>query len=262
MIRILCCVLAALAAGAPAWAQDVAPDAAADRPVAELLPGYDFRIGLEHLSSDDQRFVWDAHYGGVIGLVRYRGVRLDMVADYEALLGSEYQPFDPLQGNYALGGSLGGEVRGIQVDLVMHHLSRHLGDRARRDPVAWNMYGGRVRQTRTRGALRLDSRALLRFTTNKAYVDYEWEAEGGVNGRYRVHPRASVLGGAELRRMGVDGTRNRGDQTGFRVEGGMRFDGRAGDLELVVAFERRIDPYQLEFNTASWLTAGFRVVSH
>lgn len=262
MIRIVFCALALLAGGAPVWAQDAAADAAASRPVAELLPGYDFRIGLEHLSGDDPRFVWDAHYGGVIGLVRYRGIRLDMVADYEALLGSEYQPFDPLQGNYALGGSLGGEVGGLQIDMVMHHLSRHLGDRAKRDAIAWNMYGGRVRAARTRGALQLDGRALLRATTNKAFVDYDWEVETGLAGRYRIHPRASVLGGAELRRIGVDGSRNRGDQTGFRVEGGMRFDGRAGDLELVVAFERRIDPYQLEFGTASWLTAGFRVVSH
>jgi hypothetical protein len=261
-MRILFCVLAMLAASAPVWGQDPGTGASAPRPVAELLPGYDFRIGLEHLSGGDQRFVWDAHYGGVIGLVRYRGVRLDMVADYEAMLGSEYQPFDPLQGNYALGGSLGGEVRGLHVDLVMHHLSRHLGDRAKRDPIAWNMYGGRVRQSRMRGALRLDSRALLRFTTNKAYVDYEWEAEGGVDARYRIHPKASWLGGAEVRRIGVDGSRNRGGQTGFRAEGGIRLDGRAGDLELLVAYERRIDPYQLEFGTASWLMAGFRVVSH
>jgi hypothetical protein len=259
---MLFCVLAALAVSAPVWAQDADAGAVPDRPVAELLPGYDFRISLEHLVSDDPRFVWDAHYGGIIGLVRYRRVRLDMVADYETVLGNQFQPFDPVQGNYALGGNVGGEVgRGIEVDLVMHHLSRHLGDRAKRDAVAWNMYGGRVRQTRTRGALRLDSRALLRFTTNKAFVDYDWEAEGGVNARYRLHAKASVLASAELRRIGVDGTRNRGDQTGFRVEGGTRLDGRAGDLEVFVAYERRIDPYQLEFNTASWLTAGFRVVS-
>jgi hypothetical protein len=257
---VLVCLLVCL--GAPIAARAQQQPAAADAsPAFELLPGYDFRIGLEHLSGDDPRFVWDAHYGGVIGLFDYRGLRLNMVADYEALLGNEYQPFDPLQGNYALGGSLGGKVGGVQLDVVMHHLSRHMGDRAKRDAIAWNMYGGRVSGTRTRGALRMDSRALLRFSTNKAFVDYNWEVEAGTTGRYRVRSKASWIWAGELRRIGVDGTRNRGTQTGYRVEGGVRLDGRAGDLEVVAGYERRIDPYQLEFGTVQWVTAGFRVVS-
>ena len=38
-------------------------------------------------------------------------------------------------------------------------------------------------------------------------------------------------------------------------------EGRGAALELFVAAERLIDPYQLEFSTATWLTAGFRLSS-
>jgi hypothetical protein len=65
----------------------------------------------------------------------------------------------------------------------------------------------------------------------------------------------------QLRVLGVDGSRGRGTQYGARGEGGVRLDGSAAALELFVAAERRIDPYQLEFSTATWLSAGFRLTS-
>jgi hypothetical protein len=61
--------------------------------------------------------------------------------------------------------------------------------------------------------------------------------------------------------VGVDGSRDRGTQHGFRAEGGVRLKGRGALLELFVAAERRIDPYQLEFSTATWMTTGFRISS-
>jgi hypothetical protein len=59
----------------------------------------------------------------------------------------------------------------------------------------------------------------------------------------------------------VDGSQNRGTQTGVRGEGGVRLEGRAGAVELYVAAERRIDPYPLEFNVDHWIGAGFRLLS-
>ena len=64
-----------------------------------------------------------------------------------------------------------------------------------------------------------------------------------------------------MRVLGTDGSRARGTQTGFRGEGGVRLTGTAGAVELFAAFERRVDPYQLQFSTASWLITGFRLVS-
>jgi hypothetical protein len=37
--------------------------------------------------------------------------------------------------------------------------------------------------------------------------------------------------------------------------------GRDATLDLFVAAEQRVDPYQLEFSTVRWLTAGFRISS-
>jgi hypothetical protein len=62
------------------------------------------------------------------------------------------------------------------------------------------------------------------------------------------------------RHLGTDGTQGRGGQTGFRGEAGVRFDGGAAAVELYVAAERRIDPYPLDFSTAMWATAGFRLL--
>jgi len=53
----------------------------------------------------------------------------------------------------------------------------------------------------------------------------------------------------------------RGGPNGFRAEGGVRFEGSGGAVELFVGAERRIDPYPLEFGTATWMTAGFRLLS-
>jgi hypothetical protein len=64
-----------------------------------------------------------------------------------------------------------------------------------------------------------------------------------------------------VRPLGVDGSRNRGAQTGGRIEAGVRFDGERGAIELVIAGERRIDPYPLDLSSLSWLSAGFRFVS-
>ena len=71
----------------------------------------------------------------------------------------------------------------------------------------------------------------------------------------------ALVSNGGFRVVGVDGSRDRGTQYGRRGEGGVRLDGRGAALELFVAAERRIDPYQLEFSTATWLTVGFRISS-
>jgi hypothetical protein len=70
-----------------------------------------------------------------------------------------------------------------------------------------------------------------------------------------------VLLAGSVRRLGVDGSRDRGGQTGVRGEAGVRLEGSGGAVELFVSAERRIDPYPLEFSTATWVTAGFRLLT-
>ena len=70
-----------------------------------------------------------------------------------------------------------------------------------------------------------------------------------------------VLAAGWLRHLGVDGSQARGGQTGARGEAGLRFEGGAGAAELFAAVERRIDPYPLEFGSATWISAGFRLLT-
>ena len=103
----------------------------------------------------------------------------------------------------------------------------------------------------------VDWRAVVLHT----YVDYKWELNAAVQNVHAFHPRVAAISGAALQVLGVDGTRGRGTQTGARGEGGVRFRGRAGAVELFVAGERRVDPYPLDFGVDTWFIAGFRFLS-
>jgi hypothetical protein len=240
-----------------AVAQDQPPPAAG----AEFFPRYDFHLTAELLAHEDPRFVWDTNFGGEIDALRYRATRLTFVANYQAMLGEQFRAFDPNQGNYILSGELGTRVAGFEVGPVFYHQSRHLSDRFKRQAVDWNMFGGMVGTTVEEGPTRVDARADLRGTVQHTYVDYLWELDTHVRIRQRLGPHVVAVGGGSVRHLGVDGSRNRGGQTGFRGDAGLSFEGRAGSIELFVALERRIDPYQLEFSTATWASVGMRLMS-
>jgi hypothetical protein len=123
------------------------------------------------------------------------------------------------------------------------------------------MVGARVAGSTARGSTALRGRVDVRAVIQKTYVDYRWEVESAGAARVMVHPRVSLVSNGVLRVVGVDGSRDRGTQYGVRGEGGVRFAGRGAALELLVAAERRLDPYQLEFSTVTWLTTGFRISS-
>jgi len=55
------------------------------------------------LAHSDPRFTWDTHWAGDLDLFTYPKGRASFLADYQALLGSEYRPFDPYQST--VGGS-------------------------------------------------------------------------------------------------------------------------------------------------------------
>src|ERR1051325_1810542 len=107
----------------------------------QFFPRYDFHLGAERLSQSDPRFVWDTNFGGDMDFVDYGRGRATFAANYEAVLGKEFRAFDPNQGDYLLDTSLSGRVHGYEFAALLHHTSRHLGDRFKRIPVAWNMFG-------------------------------------------------------------------------------------------------------------------------
>jgi len=230
-------------------------------PAVEFLPRSAFHLSAEHLSGDDVQFVWDTNFGGELDVVDYVAGRATFVANYQAILGDEFRHFDPNQGNYILSGSSSVRTHGFEIAGVFYHQSRHLADRANRVAVAWNMMGGRVERTLRTTRTRVDARVDVRATVQKSFVDYDWEIDSGVRSDVQIQPGIGLLLGGTLRRLGVNETQNRGDQTGFRGEAGVRAEGRAGAMEFFLAVERRIDPYPLQFGTARWVTVGFRLLS-
>ena len=238
-----------------------APASAQTAPASPFLSRFDFWVAMEHLSHDDPRYVWDAKWAAAIDLVDYTAGRLTFAAEYQTILGEQFHIFDPNQGNYMLEGALSARLPGMEVAGVFHHVSRHLSDRPKRFPVDWNMIGGRVLTAFERGRAQVRGRADLRTVIQHTYVDYEWELDTEATARVRFRPRTALIALGQLRVLGVDGSAGRDAQYGLRGEGGVRLDGSAAALELFVAAERRIDPYQLEFSTATWLSAGFRLTN-
>ena len=227
-----------------------------------FLPRATFHLSAEHLGGvDDERFTWDTNFGGELDLVDYTRGRLIFAANYQAILGTELQKFDPNQGNYILEGALTARLRQVEAAFVFHHQSRHLGDRAKTHPVDWNMVGGRVSSSFLVDGTYLQARADLRWTVQQSFVDYSWEFDSELRADRLLRPGIGVLAAGGVRYVGVDGTADRGGQTGYRAEGGFRFEGSGAAVELFAGVERRIDPYPLEFGTATWMTAGFRLLS-
>jgi hypothetical protein len=251
--------MAMMAIAAPLAAQT--SDTPSSSRSVELLPRVLFHMGAEHLSGDDERFIWDANFGGELDVIDYGSGRATFVASYQVILGDQLRNFDPNQGNYVFEGSASHRLSGVEIAGVFYHQSRHLSDRPKLNAVDWNMLGVRVRGARAAGRARVDARADVRRVIQKSFVDYGWEIDGRVRADVPIRPRMGVLAGTALRLVGVDGSRNRGTQTGFRGEAGVRIEGPAGAVELFLAAERRIDPHQLEFGAARWTTVGFRLLS-
>jgi hypothetical protein len=244
-------IIAVLLSATPAFAQTI-----------RLAPRYDFHLQAEHLSGDDPRFVWDADFGGEIDAVDYDYGRFTFWANYEVVMGEELRIFDPNQGNYILAGSLSLRTRAVEVAGVFYHQSRHLSDRVKVPPVDWNMMGGRIIHERASGAIEWRGLADLRKMIQRSEVDYEWELDTDARLRVALRPRVKFITGGGVRVLGVDGSRGRGTQAGYRAEAGVRVEGEAGAFELFVAGERRIDPYPVEFGTATWVKAGFRILGN
>lgn len=246
----------------------VARPSAAQQPEPEppatpaFMSRFDFHLSAVGLVSDDDRFTWDTHWGGDVDVVDYVVGRAKVLVDYEALLGSEFRPFDPNQGNYVLEVSASARAAGTEVAGVFHHVSRHVSDRPKTFAIAWNVAGVRALRRLTAGSTRIDLRADAGRVVQRAFVDYAWTAAGDVRVDHPVRPRVGVYGRASGELYGVnEATSARGTQTGGLVEAGVRFGGEGGALELYGGVEKRIDADQIEGVPVHWAFAGFRLVN-
>jgi hypothetical protein len=256
-------VTACLSLSATAEAQTGVPLSTPPPPgtTFRFIPRMAFHVTAEHLSGDDERFVWDANFGGELDALGYPGGRATFQANYEVLLGEELKAFDPNQGNYFIGAASSYWVYGVELAGVFHHESRHLSDRDKTMPVDWNMVGARAEKALVRGRSTTAGRLDVRTVIQKSFVDYEWELQARARNLFQLRPRIGLVSSVTLDVIGVDGSRDRGTQVGVRGEGGVRFQGEAGAIELYLAGERRVDPYQLEFSTATWFIAGFKLLT-
>jgi hypothetical protein len=245
------------AAAAPAFAQQPLSDPPES---PQFLSRFDFYMWANALGSDDQRFTWDTHWAGDFDFVDYVHGRLSFLADYQALLGEEFRPFDPYQSNYYL--AVSGSVRrgANEFAFVFHHVSRHLGDRPKRGSVAMNAALGRyLRRVELDGAT-LDVKADLGPVVERAYVDYTWMGSSDLVLRRPVSTRVGIYGRAFGQTIWVDESiAGRGQQWGTRLEAGVRLAGSAGAIELFGGFERMIDADPLDRITRQWALAGFRL---
>jgi hypothetical protein len=242
--------------------------AAAQQPLAaaptkaEFLSRYDFHLSAATLAIDDPRFSWDAHFGGELDVLDYVVGRTSTVMDYQVMLGDEFRIFDPNQGNYTLEVSTSYRFGKTEVAAMFHHVSRHLSDRPKVFPVAWNVLGARVLRHADIGRTSIDVDADLGSVVQHSTVDYRWAANGEVAIRHQVASRVGVFAHGSGHLTGVNPAVPvpRHAQSGGLVEGGVRLRGEAGFAELFAGFERRFDADPLDFTAQHWFMVGFRLL--
>ena len=228
----------------------------------EFLPRAQFHLAANALAPGDEQSRWDAYYGGEVDLVDYVVGRASIVADYHPVLGDELRPFDPNQAYYVLEASSSYRAGDLEIAGVFHHVSRHLSDRPKPFAIAWNVLGVRVMRRVTRNGVTIDWRGDVGSVVQHSFADYSWNMEGDVVVRRAISPRVGVFVHATTELFTVDGSiPDRGTQAGGRLEGGVRFSGRAGALELFAGVERRLDADPLDRQSERWALAGFRLLS-
>ncbi len=244
---------------APAFAQTPAPPSSH----AEFMPRSIFRVGANSLSGDDQRFSWDAYFGGELDMFDFVKGRVSILADYHPVLGSEYRPFDPNQAYYLLEASGSYRWGATEVAAVFHHVSRHLSDRPKQFAIAWNVLGARAMRHVEMGGLTVDARVGGGAIVQHSFVDYRWTGDADVTVRKALKPRVGVFVHGTGEAFGVDDTvPDRGTQTGGRLEMGLRLVGTGGGaIELFAGVERRVDADPVDQLPMQWGLMGFRLLS-
>ena len=266
---LVSCLILLVAAG-PAAAQQQ-PTVSPAPAIPEFLSRYDFHMSVDRLMRSltpqqklvDERFSWDAHFGGSFDLVDYVVGRGTVTIDYQAVMGSEFRPFDPNQGNYVLEASISERATAAtEAAVIFHHVSRHISDRPKPFAVAWNMLGGRLLHQVTAGSTTIDMAFEGGRVVQRSYVDYTWLGEANLQVRHQINSHAGVFAHGTGQVFTVDKiVAGRGRQAGGRVEVGIRVKGRGGVMEIFGGYEKRVDADPLDRLQQRWGIAGLRLLS-
>lgn len=266
LIRCAVITVAACSVTPSAFAQF--PHPLPEAPVStDFLSRFDWKMSGAYLTNPDPRFKWDAHWAGDLDLFSYHGGRASVLADYHALLGHEYTPFDPYQSNYQLEASGSHFFGRTEIAGVFSHLSRHLGDRPKRVSVAENSFGPRVmRRFGADSRTSWDIRADVRKVVAQSYDDYSWIEEFELAGRRQLNLHTGLYARAYSQLIQVTHeVLGHGDQAGGRLEAGVKLKGSKPDgaaLELFGGWERMIDADPLDRRPRQWAYLGFRVLGN
>lgn len=251
------CLILALASSAAAQAPLTHPPSS-----REFLARYHFLVLLAGLDNNDNRFSWDARAAADLDVVDYVVGRASVLAEYKALIGNEQQLFDPNQALYTLEVSSSFRAGPTEFAAVLHHVSRHLSDRANTRGIGMNVFGGRVLRRIPVGGATFDLRADVGRLVRRSYVDYTWRAQIDLVARRPLTARLGLFGRAFGEAYGVNPKiAGRDGQQGGRLEGGVRISGRAAALELFAGYERMVDAVPLGRQARRWAFGGFRVVN-
>jgi hypothetical protein len=237
-----------------------------------FLTRYDFQLSIASLMPStptpppvvpDTRFSWDSYFGGSFDFADFVVGRMGVIANYQAVLGSEYRPFDPNQGNYTLEGFVSARLdANTELAGIFHHVSRHLSDRPKPFAVAYNEIGGRLMHRAAIETTSIEVDLEGGRAVQHSYVDYTWLGEAQVLVRHPINEQVGVFVHGIGQAFAVDETvAGRGAQGGALVEAGVRIAGRAGALEVFAGYEKRVDADPLDRQSQRWGLVGFRLLS-
>ena len=96
-----------------------------------FLTSYRFHLNASGRVPSEDNFVWDADFGGDLDLVDLQYFRVNLLVNFESILGKQKRAVDPNQGNYTIDVSAWWRtvVPDAGLGFTLHHVSRHLTHR-------------------------------------------------------------------------------------------------------------------------------------
>lgn len=217
--------------------------------------------GLAGADADEQ-FDWEADLRIDVDLFDVGIVRGNLLAGFETVVGSQLRDVDPNQTNYVTDVSVFVRLPRGELGATFHHVSRHLADRADRGSVSWNMVGVSYGERLRFGPVRVDAGVRGMGTVERAGVDYAGQFEWWGAAEWPLHRRAAIVAAAEGVVAPVDRAQyGRGARRGGQITGGVRIPTGVGAVDLLAAWESRIDADPFARDSRRWLRLGLRLTA-
>ena len=228
----------------------------------DVLTRIQATLGGTWLPVVDEQYNWDFDLTIDVDVVDLGLLRASIFYNLETIAGTEFRNVDPNQSNYTLDSSVIARLPRGEVGVTLHHVSRHLSDRAKRQGTSWNMLGVSYGDRFTVGDVDVRPSVRLLKTIERSQIDYDGEIEGHLAVEVPMTPRVALFSKLTVVLVPVDSAElNRTHRTGGHVEGGVRVVFNAAAVEGYAAWERRIDADPVLLVTEDWPALGFRLIA-